>query len=116
MQSATYRTVTGNYFQRPARPPQGAPVTANVAAAKVLRYIQHHAAQVDQWRQIVNSEDIVKQQPLESLDENYLKGKRQAYINYAKRTLAGLIQNLYDDHGTISPMDREESEQKIKQE
>ena len=43
-------------------------------------------------------------------------GQRQAYINYANCTLAGLIQHLYDDHGTISPMDIEESEQKMNQE
>ena len=36
--------------------------------------------------------------------------------NYAKHTLVGLIQNLYDDHGTISPMDIEEREHKMKQE
>ena len=28
----------------------------------------------------------------------------------------GLIQHLYDDYGTISPMDIEESEQKMKKE
>ena len=58
----------------------------------------------------------MKQQLLGSLRENYFKGQRQAYINYANRTLVVLIQNLYDDHGTISPMDIEESEQKMKQE
>ena len=47
---------------------------------------------------------------------NYFKGQRQACINDANRTLALLIQHLYDDHGTISPMDMEESEQKMKQE
>ena len=64
---------------------------------------------------MVNAEDILKQQLLGSLEENYFKGQRQAYINYANHTLAVLIQHLYDDHGTISPMDIEESEQKIKQ-
>ena len=61
-------------------------------------------------------EDILKQQLLVSLEEKYFKGKRQAYINYANRTLVGLIQRLYDDHGTILPMDIEESEQKMNQE
>ena len=28
----------------------------------------------------------------------------------------GLIQYLYDDHGTISPLDKEDSEHKMKQE
>ena len=65
---------------------------------------------------MVDAEDILKQQLLGSLEENYFKGKRQAYINYANLTLAVLIQNLYDDHGTISPMDIEKSEQKMKQE
>ena len=65
---------------------------------------------------MVNAEDILKQQLLGSLEENYFKGKRQAYINYANRTFAVLIQHLYDDHGTISPIDIEESEQKMKQE
>ena len=65
---------------------------------------------------MVNVEDILKQQLLGSLEEKYFKGKIQAYINYSNRTLAVLIQHLYDDHGTISPMDIEESEQKIKQE
>ena len=87
----------------------------NADAAEIPRYIQLHAAQVDQWRQMVNVEDILKQQLLGSLDEKYFKGKRQAYINYANRILAGLIQNLCDDHGTISPMDIEESEEKMKQ-
>ena len=65
---------------------------------------------------MVNAEDILKQQLLWSLEENYFKGQRQAYINYANRTLALLIQKIYDDHGTISPMDIEESGKKMKQE
>ena len=64
---------------------------------------------------MVNMEDILKQQLLESLDKKCFKGHRKAYINYANLTLVGLIQNLYDDHGTISPMDIEESEQNMKQ-
>ena len=43
-----------------------------------------------------------------------MKGKCQAYINYANGTLAGIIQHLYDDIGTISPIDIKENEQKIK--
>ena len=85
-------------------------------AAEIPRYIQLHAAQVEQWLQMVNAEDILSQKLLGSLEEKYFKGQRQAYINYANRTLVGLIQNLYTDHGTISPMEIEESEQKIKQE
>ena len=88
----------------------------NADAAEITRHIQLHAAQLDQWRQMVNAEDILKQQRLGLLEEKYFKGQRQAYINYAKHTLAVLIQHLYDDHWTISPMDIEESEQKIKQE
>ena len=64
---------------------------------------------------MVNAEDILKQQLLGSLEENYFKGQLQAYINYSKHTLTVLVQHLYDDHGTISPMDIEESEQKMKQ-
>ena len=56
---------------------------------------------------MVNAEDILKQQLLQSLYEKYFKGQRQAYINYANRTLAGLIQYLYDYHRTISPMEKE---------
>ena len=88
----------------------------NTVAAEIPRYIQLHAAQVDQWHQLVNADDILKQQLLGSLEEKYFKGQRQAYINYANHTLAVLIQHIYDDHGTISPMDIEESEQKMKQE
>ena len=88
----------------------------NASAAEVTRYIQNHAAQVDQWCQMANAEDILKHQLLGSLDEKYFKGQHRDYINYTKHTLIGLIQNLYDDHDTISPMDIEESEQKTKQE
>ena len=116
MQPATYRTVIGQDFQRPVRPPQAAQVPTNADASEIPRYIQIHAAQVEQWRQMVNAEDILKQQLLGSLEEKYFKGHHQAYINYANRTLGVLIQNLYDDHGTISPMDIEESEQKMKHE
>ena len=65
---------------------------------------------------MVNLEEILKHKLLESIDKIYFKGKHQAYINYSNRTVAGLIQHLYNDHGTISPMDIEESEQKMKQE
>ena len=115
MQPATYHIVIGQYFQCPVRPPQTSPVPTNTDAAEILRYIQLHASQVDQWRQMVNEEDILKQKLLESLEEKYFKVQRQAYINYANRTLVRLIQHLYDYHGTISPMDIEESEQKMKQ-
>ena len=65
---------------------------------------------------MVNAEDILKQQLLGSLEEKYFKGQRQAYINYSNITLSGLIRHLYDDYGTISPMDIDESEQKMKKE
>ena len=65
---------------------------------------------------MVNAEDIPKQQLLGSLEEKYYKGQCQAYIKYANHTLEVLIQYLYDDHGTISPMDIEDSEQKTKKE
>ena len=104
MQQATYLTVTRHEFSRPTRPPQVYPVPPNSAAVEYPRRIQQHASQVFQWCQIVNAEDILKQKLLEPLGEKYLKGQRQAYINYANRTMEGIIQNLYDDHGKISPM------------
>ena len=52
MQPATCQTVTGKEFQRPDRPPQAAPVPLNPATAEFPRYIQHRAAQVEQWRQL----------------------------------------------------------------
>ena len=110
MQPATYRTVIGKDFQRPVHPPQADPVPISADAAEILRYIQLHASEVDQWRQMVNAEDILNQQLLGSLDEKYCKGKRQAYISYANRTLAVLIQHIYDDPGTISSMYIEDSE------
>ena len=70
IQPATYQTVIGHDFQRSDRPPQASPVPANAGASKVPRYIYHHAYQVDQCHQMVNSEDILKQKLLESLDEN----------------------------------------------
>ena len=57
-----------------------------------------------------------EKQLLGSLEEKCFKEKCQAYTNYANRIVAVLIQHLYDDHGAISPMDIEESEQKMKQE
>ena len=65
MQPAAYQTVIGQDFQRPARPPQAAPVPDNTAVAEVPRYIQHHASQLDQWQQMVNAENILKQQLIE---------------------------------------------------
>ena len=79
-------------------------------------HLQHHEANVYQWCQIINVEDILKQQILESLEKKYFKGQQQSYINYANHTLAGLIQHLHEDHGTISPMDIEESDQNMKEE
>ena len=70
MQPSTYRTVIRHDFQLPACTPQVAPVPANAAAAEVPRYIQRHVAQMDQWRQMVNAEDILKQQLLELMEEN----------------------------------------------
>ena len=116
MQPSTYQTVIGNGFQRLARPSQAYPVPGNVSAAKVPSYIQNHAAQVDQWRQMINAEDILKQKLLESLDEKYFKRQRHSYINYSSRTPMGIIQHIYNDRGTIAPMDIEESEKKMKQE
>ena len=58
---------------------------------------------------MVNEEDILNQQLLESLDGKYFKGQLQAYINYSNRTLTVPIPNLYDAHGTILPVDIEES-------
>ena len=107
MQPATYRNLIGQDFQRPFLPPQAAPVPINTDAAEIPWYIHLHAAQVDQWRQMVNAEDIMKQQLSGSLEEKYFKVKRQSCIDYANCTLVRLIQNLYDDHGTISPMEVE---------
>ena len=62
MQPATDRTVIGKDFQRPVRPLQAAPVPTNTDAAEIPRYNQLYAAQVDQCNQMVNAEDIPKQQ------------------------------------------------------
>ena len=105
IQPATYQTVNGYDFQRPYHPPKEAPVPANSTAAEVPSYICHHASQLDQWGQMVNAKDIMKQQLLESLDEKYFKGQCQVNINYANRTLAGIIHHFYDDNGTIPPTD-----------
>ena len=116
MQPDTHRTIIRQDFYCLVHFPQASPVPTNTDAAEIPRYIQLHAAQMDQWRQMVNAEGILKQECLGSPEVNYFKGKRHAYINYANHILAGLIQNLYDDHGTISPMDIEEIDQKMKQE
>ena len=75
MQPAKYRNVIGQDFQHLVRPPQAAPVSINMDAAEITRYIQIHASQMDQWRQMVNAEDILKQQLLGSLEEKYFKEK-----------------------------------------
>ena len=62
---------------------------------------------------MVNVEDILKQQIPELLHEKYFKGQHQAFNNYSNRTLVELIQHLYDDQGTISPMEIEDSEKKM---
>ena len=64
---------------------------------------------------MVKSEDILKQQLFDLLDENYFKHQYQVCINYSNHTLSVLIQHLHDDHEAISPMDIEESCQKMKQ-
>ena len=69
IQPATYHTVIGKYFQRPVRLPQEAPVTTNTDAAENPGFIQLHTAQVYQWPQMVNTEDMLKQQLLGSLEE-----------------------------------------------
>ena len=112
----TYRTVTGHEFAWQAIPPQAAPEPHNEYASEVPRSIQHNEDQVYQWIQMVNAEDTPNHQILESLNEKYFKGQRQVYTKYANRTLTGLIQNLYDDHGSIPPMDIEEREQEMNQE
>ena len=56
---------------------------------------------------MMDAEDILKQQLLDSLEENYFKGQRQTYINYSNRTMSWIIQHMYDYHETISPMDIE---------
>ena len=67
MQLSTYRTVIGQEFWHPVRPSQIAPVPTNTDAAEIPRYIQIHAVQVDQWRQMVNAEYVLKQQFLGSM-------------------------------------------------
>ena len=54
MQPDTHRTVVCHGFQLSDCPKQAAPYPTNAAAAEVPRYIQHHAVQVDQWRQMIN--------------------------------------------------------------
>ena len=71
---------------------------------------------MEQWRQMLNTEDIQKLKLLDSLDKKYFKKQRQSYIKYFNRALSGLVHKLYVYHGTISPMYIEESEQKMKQE
>ena len=70
MQPSKYCTVIGQYFQRLVCSPQADPVPTKADAYEIPRYIQLHAAQVDQWRQMVNTEDILKQKLLGSLEDN----------------------------------------------
>ena len=69
MQPATYHTVIGQDFQRLVRPPQVAPVPTNTDTSEIPSYIQLYAVKVDQWHQMVNVEDILKQQLLGSMEE-----------------------------------------------
>ena len=71
MQPSTYQTITGQEFQILACPTQEAPLTSNTAAAKVTMWIQQYASQVYQCCEIVNAEEILKQQLLQSLDEKH---------------------------------------------
>ena len=98
---ATYHTITEKECQCLARIPQADTVTANAKTDEVPRHIKQHEAKLEKRYQMVNSEDIMKKQLLESLDKKQFKGKNQAYNNYANHTLAGLIQKQYNDHGTI---------------
>ena len=59
---------------------------------------------------MVNADDIINHQLLDSIYKNDFKHQRQEYINYANHTLLVLIEDLYDDHRKISPIDIEESE------
>ena len=68
MHQSTYRTVTGREFIRLTCPIQKSHVPLDVSAVKVPRWIQQHVSQVKQWYQMVNAEDILMQQILESLE------------------------------------------------
>ena len=65
MQPYTYQTGTGHTFELPVCPPKSAPITTNPAAEEFPRSIQIHVAQVDQWNQMMISEDILKQHFME---------------------------------------------------
>ena len=51
-----------------ARPSQVDPVPIKIAASEVTRLIQQHVEQVEQWHQMVNAKDMLKQQLLYSLE------------------------------------------------
>ena len=63
-------------------------MSLNAAEAEAPRWIQQYATQVYQWRQMVNTEEIIKKQLLDSLDEKYFKVQRQTYINCTNLILA----------------------------
>ena len=69
MQPDTYKIITGKECQCPSRTSQAATVPANAKSAEVPRCIQHHESQMYKWLQMVNVEDILKQELLESIDE-----------------------------------------------
>ena len=67
MQQYMHHTVKDHDSIQPACTPQVDLVPPNTYTAKVPRWIQHHAAKVNQWRQKVNDKYILKQQLIDSL-------------------------------------------------
>ena len=66
---ATHHTITEKECQCLARIPQADTVTANAKTDEVPRHIKQHEAKLEKRYQMVNSEDIMKKQLLESLDK-----------------------------------------------
>ena len=115
LDDAVYNNVTGHPFVRPANPGNSAVIPVGATAAQTHTLERIHAENLRVFREVIRTDQALKQQLLQVFDDMYFKALRNPHVGYTNATAYNLIQHLYNTYGRITQINLSDNEKRLKQ-
>ena len=111
----TYQLFTGHAFALPINPGAVPVIPAGATAAHTGEIVRQHAENLRIFQETQRTDQALKQQLLNAIDEMYTRGLRNAHTGYSNVTTFGLLTHLYNTYGSVTSMDLEQNDICMKQ-
>ena len=112
--AATYQLFTGHAFVMPLNPGAVPVIPAGATAAHTGELVCQHGENLQMYQETQRTDQALKQQLLNAVDEMYTRGLRNPHTGYSNVTTMGLLTHLYNTYGSITSMDLEQNDIRMK--